>query len=771
MKLKDYKESPETTEEGVFGSDESVETDEGVSTEGKVFSNEETNDLDENISEESTSEEDASSEDQTEAEDVVFGGEPDVSGSAYADVDTNIVSPLTNEHNKARKVKPEKKKKVKAQKAKPDGTKKKFKHKKKVIIAGALVGVLAVGGIAINATKDDTNYYSIWRSVVNNDLGGFRFVLDVRTSPKGEDEAKLSGSNNMTQKDVNEIESVEEGGTSDDKTVEDQSEIAEQTDTSQDGMTWDDLVGEKGEVSDSWSSSTGASLSTWNYPNYQVIVEGCTIKSDPLTSKFDISIATESFNDRLTTVTIVDDKVYIDLEQLKLWLESSKDSYFLNLAQELPDNSKNMVIPLEDLKIPSGYAESGEDAYESDVMNEYHKFASVFTNFLSLLENGLGDKGLSKQENTYSLDLSGKDANRLVSAISSIAGSRSSIYDSVIKSQKNKGYLDDAQYKQKLNEKDNFLAATDAFYRSVVTKDLSDLNLSVVGTARNYKGGTGVDNFEATFRSEFDLGDMSYTIGLSGSRVGSGQEIKAPAGSETEYSQEDLFEVYNDIMSYLNVTNIDLTKQLEITPDSISEDIIADFVELVNSTDSTSTTITEKTAYDFIDKYDDYEENKDTTPDDVVNAQLVKDFISSVESTIPQKDDSSEDNTDYQGDQFRVASATVGNLGVIAQYNEEESSSKMGVMDVTLTNNSDSELKVNLNDFSMQTLLSSKYPCNDYTTIHNFDNKFDKSLLKEEITIPAHGYAKEKLYVIFNNGIEHMELFYGEDKIGEIIVR
>lgn len=657
---------------------------------------------------------------------------------------------------------------------------KKFKKPSKKVTIGIVAGaVVLVGGIvAFNATRDTTNYYSVWKAVMSNDVGSFRFVLDVRTSPTGEKKVELSESQDLTQRETENIEADDKDAVEADKEKQkaepeeskDENSISDQTDTKEEGKTWDELVNNKGNVSDTWSSATGSNLNTWDYPNYQVVIEGCTTKAEPLTSSFDISISTEDFSDKLTTVTVVDDVAYVNLEQLKYWLTNSKDSYFIELANELPENSKNMEIPLDDVQIPLAFSEDGEDIYETNIMNAYHRFAKVFGASVSTIESSMGSKGLSKQDDKFSIDLSGGNANTLVNTVKSIASNRASIYDQMINVEQGAGYLTDKQYKQLAKGKDNFLAATDEFYRSTITKDLSNTNLKVTGTARKYQGGTGIINLEAEVLANFTLGKTDYTIGFSGTRTGQSMDIKAPDGSKTDYTQKELFDVAGDIIDHLNITNIDFGKQLEVTPDTIKDDLIDDFVKLVNSTDSTSAKITNKTAIAFIEKYKDYEETSETTPDDIINAQLVYDFLESVEEVLPDEVLAKNESTD-EVEKFRVVNNKIGDVSLIAQFNETESSSKLGVIDVTLTNPTDKAVTVNLEDFSLQTMLSSKYPCNDYTTIRDYNNKFDKSKLKGEVEVQANGYTTEKLYVVMQNGTEYMELFYDDDKMGDIIVR
>lgn len=656
----------------------------------------------------------------------------------------------------------------KAKKEKPPKQPKESKQKKpkKKLGKGAKIGIAVgtvalVGGlIAFNVLKDDTNFYSIAKKVVNTDVGTFRFVVDVRTAPHGEEKIELS------EKDVEELENSDETLEEDTK---EEGNISDQKETEHEGKTWDELVNNKGNVSDTWSSSSGASYSTWEYPNYQLVVEGTTMKNKPLTSVFDVSLVTENINDTLTTVTIVEDNMYVDLEQMKNYLLNSQDSYFIALADDLPENAKNLVVPLDKVKVPMPFSEDSEKVYETNLLNAYHRFSTAFSYCIDAIENNVGGKGLSKQDDKYSISLDGNNANKLVNAMKGFVLNRSNMYDNIVNAEAGKGYLNEDQVKQLSKGKDNFLAGTDKFYRDAVTTNLKDANLVVKGTARKYKGGTGIDNFEATVQSSFTVGKIDYVVALSGSRTGQPRDIKVPDGSETDFAQKDFYTLVSDIVEHLDITSMDLGKKLAVSPDTIKADLIDDFVRLVNTTDSTSTKITSKTASAFINKYKDFEETSETTSDDVINAQLVSDFLDMLQSVLPEGYETGKG--DEAIEQFReVSSELEDGVKLTANFNSEEANTKLGVIDITIENTTKDDVDVNLEDFSLQTMLSSKYPCNNYTTLRDYDNKFDKEKLESEITVKAGEEVSKKLYVILNNGMEYMELFYGDDKMGELIV-
>lgn len=617
-----------------------------------------------------------------------------------------------------------------------------LRSKKSKVIAGSIVAVLilVIVIVVLLLKRDTTNYYKLWNSIMSNELGTYRFSLDVRTSEHKEGVSVSLGDSTLGNEE-------------------------EETEAKTDWQLKEDNQS-------SWTGSDGAKEVMWDYPNYRVVVEGVTTSTEPFTTDFSISLTTENFNETLTNVTIVDDKIYIDIESLQYWLTNSKDEYLINLGKVLPTNSKYMILNSEDLRIVSRYAESFEsdEGYESNALNYYRNFVYTFKYIVQLVQDGIGSTGLSKSDDIYSLNLSGKSANKLLGVVKNATVKRGDIYSSIISGKKSNGLLNDTQYIQKVSEKDNFLAATENFYRGLMTNS-SDFDLQVAGTARKYDGGTGGTNIEAELRLAFTVDNTDYDIALTGLRRGKGREIVAPTGSKANVKQEDLFKVIGGILDYLNVSNIELSKQLEVTPDAIVDTLLDKFIIMVNSTDSTNVKLSRLNVDKFIQKYLNYKEDENTLPEDKVNAQLVSDFIESVSSITGNLVLEKEVVKSDELEQFRRVDSHIDNVRVIAEVDDKETNAHLGVFNIILMNEGSNEATIKLRDFSLQTMLGSKYPVNDETILRGYDNTFDTSKLKSDISIPANGFVNVKLYAVFDNGLEYMELWYGDSKLADIVAR
>lgn len=668
------------------------------------------------------------------------------------------------EEEKARK-KAEKEQKAQMKKAnkgsKPPKQPKKQKDPNKKLGKGAKIGIavgvlVLIGGITFFVTtKDKENYYSVWNRIFSNELGSFRFAIDVRSGEHGDKEvveASKEALNNSTDS---------KAGLDSSKPIEEQNEEMQET----------PIEEEHTELKE-WTDADGMSKEgIWTHPNYQLIVEGCTTSADPLTTTMDITMVTENFNDKLTSVTAIDDKVYIDVEQIQYWLKNSKDAYFISLSNLLPESSKYLIMPINAVRFVSGYAEEGEvgKGYEASLMNAYRRFAYAINTGLDMVHNKMGNKGLSGKEGTYSLEYTGKQADKFSNALKGMVTSRSNLYDSLANGMSKKGLLNEDQLKQKVREKDNFLAATDELERNVHTTDYSDMNMQVKGNARTYKGGKGNTNLEATLQATFTVDKVDYSVTISGLRSGNVKEITVPKGSNSNVEQQDVYDTLTGMLGYMDILGIDLKKQLEVTPDTLSYELLESFADMVNGTSATKSKINGLSAQAFIDKYKDYEEDENTTEDDVINAQLVSDFLNSVNAVTDGAKGKENDNGTI--DRFRTVESNIGDIKVIAKYNDEESNTRLGVLDIVFLNSSDKEQTINLKDLSLQTMLSSKYPINDETTIRDYDNSFKLEDLHAEVKVAPKGYAQEKCYVILNNGLEYMDLFYGDEKLGDIIAR
>lgn len=622
-----------------------------------------------------------------------------------------------------------------------------IKQKILIGIAGLLL-VVIVGGI-IYSNKDKTNYYTIWNAITKNELGTYRFVLDVRTQKAVDGQTNELQDTSLEAAENMESSENTENATSSAITPNDDKDFVE------------------------WSNETGTSKTDNTYPNYKVVIEGATSSIEPFTTSFDVTLATSNFNDRLTTVTVMDGKVYIDVEQLQYWLKSSKDEYLIQLGSELPENSKYMIVPESDLRLVSGYAEEveAEKVYENNSLNYYRRFMSTISSLINAIKNSMGNTGLSSQDDIYSINLTGDDSQKLVSTITGCLKERDGLYDSVIEAQKSQGLLSDAQYQQKKNEKDNFLEATSKVYLKAMTTDLSNCKLQVQGNGRIYEGGKGTTTLEATLATAFTVDDVDYNISITGLRTGNKEDIDKPVGTESGIEQSQVWSTFGDIIEYLNITGVDFSKRIEINPDVIKDNLLDDFVELVNSTSSTSTKVTKLTVKDFIRKYMNYKETDDTTSEDRVNATLVSDFLTSISDITSNLVVEKVVADTSAGDQFLKVDNIANGIRVIADYDVKNSDEKLGVVKVTLINTTGASKKVNLTDFNLQTIISSKYPANSEPMLRDYDNKFNTKKLTKSVTVPKNGFVDETLYFLHNNGLEYMDLWYGNKKLGEIVSR
>ena len=112
--------------------------------------------------------------------------------------------------------------------------------------------------------SDGLNYYDTLTSLFTQEIGSFRYAIDVRTGEKGSMIVQNTSSG-MGLSDLNKTEGIQD----------DDSNEPEDS-------------GNKFEFSD-WEESKDVRVENWEYPNYKIIIDGCTTSTEPLNTTFTVS--------------------------------------------------------------------------------------------------------------------------------------------------------------------------------------------------------------------------------------------------------------------------------------------------------------------------------------------------------------------------------------------------------------------------------------------------------------------------------------------------
>ena len=161
-----------------------------------------------------------------------------------------------------------------------------------LVVLGVVILLLGVFVIKTVFFGGGSDFYTPTENIFKNELGTFKYVLDVRTGAKGTVIKEVSSSDTSVD-DLNNL------AADDTEAQNAETEVDDYIDDMQPDQI-DDADSSKNLVN--WADSANVKTGNWKYPNYKITIEGCTTSLEPLTTKFDISIATEYWNDKFTEV-------------------------------------------------------------------------------------------------------------------------------------------------------------------------------------------------------------------------------------------------------------------------------------------------------------------------------------------------------------------------------------------------------------------------------------------------------------------------------------
>lgn len=633
----------------------------------------------------------------------------------------------------------------------------KFLTNKKIVIPCGVVLVVILGLVIKSLFGGGKmNYYDTMASLFTNELGSFSYTFDVRTGEKG----SLITENKSSATSVDELSSVENADTSTTEATEETNIAAQEPETEE----------SKNEFQD-WNKYADVKTGNWQYPNYKIVISGCTTSLEPLTTDFTVSLATANYNDKFTEVVCIDGNYYFDIESMYNWLKSSGDSYLISLTDKMPNGSKWLVVPESEFKIPSRYAEDDEKdlSYCTSLKTMYERFLVALTSTKSTLSNNLGSTGMSSNKDTVSINLAGSDATNILKAFKGITTQSGDWYDLLLSTGVDKKLYTEDEYKQAVREKDNVMEALSDLATYLNITDLSSQNLAVQGSARTYTNGKNNATVEGSLAVNYSTDTTDYIIQFSGLRSGDADDIKLPQGSQTKAIDDSYLGSFNSLVDYLNITPIKTSVQLEINSTTISDGVIEKFIDLVNDTGTAGEWITKDNVFKFIEKYASYKETDETTNDDKVNAKLVADLADAMNKIVGGVVVTKEVQAEETVEQYPEVNTQDTGVYTKIKYDSEKSDSQVAVFHVEAINKGDETVTVDTTNFSLRTLLNSVYPSNNETLIHNYDNTFDMSKLVKSVELPSKGWAEFDLYFVISDDTGHMDMYFGDTNLGSAI--
>jgi hypothetical protein len=388
----------------------------------------------------------------------------------------------------------------------------------------------------------------------------------------------------------------------------------------------------------------------------------------------------------------------------------------------------------------------------------------------SVLQNNLGTTGMTSDKETASINLQNKDAEGIITSLKDITTKSGDFYSSLVSAGVEHKLYDDAQKKQALREKDNFVAAMNdlAMYLNIV--DPSDLGLKVNGNCRSYVNGKGNQTLEATLAFQYCSQNTDHVVQFKGYRSGDKADIVAPSGSQTRNIDSVFLNTAYSMCDYFNTTLIKPEVKLETTPSAISDEVLTRFAKLVNDMGTSDTYLTKHNVSDFIQKYSKMSITPETSKEDIANINLVQDLTSSLGNILGISSTKEGAESGENVERFPSVEASLAK-GVSAKftYSEEDSDSKLMVVDVKVQNKSKDDFKLDLTTLSARTLLNSTYPANNDTLLFDYDNAFDVDNLAKVLNVKAGETSSARLYFVLADDTGHLDLYYGNTKLDSIV--
>lgn len=633
----------------------------------------------------------------------------------------------------------------------PKGKKKKSKFKYLVI---GVAGVVIVGAVAIGIKGGNTtNFLDVTNTLLTQTTGKYRYVLDVRTS---QSKGATSSTKEETQEELEELEAS--------------TDVDEIVKKYQDKKK--DFV--------NWEGKNGVEDSDWKFPKYKIVFEGNVKSVEPLEMNMDISLVTNSFNDKLTQIVVKKDKTYIDMEQLRYWLMNSKSSVLVKLGQTVPDGTKWVKYKGDAFNLRSTFAEDSEaDASrESNLIKLYGRLVNV----IQVAERGISiDKScFSSESNTYKLNLAGNNATKALEGVKYVVDNIGEVHHSAIKQDLSNKLLTKEQYAQADNETDNIVSAFKGVSSYLASADLDGMGLQATGTARVYKDDSNAKVYESKLSTQFTANNVDYNVAVELYKALKVDKIEEPTQSVINASdnvtlgndKDFIYDYFVVILDYLNISGVDVTKHLALTVDNVKTDAYKSFVKIINDknkSDSNFSPITVQTLPDYIKKYRTLEVTQSTSKQDKANKELVLEFLDKFKDIIPSE--TSEQDTDAvlkDADRFPLILFENKQYKVFVNFDSKNSDAKLLKYDCTFINKTNKPITFKTHDFCLKNTRNSKYPANDLSLITEHDNGFKKSNLVENINLPSKGYATGSLYFVLP-ALEPMDLYNGSIKFGKVI--
>lgn len=653
------------------------------------------------------------------------------------------------------------------------------KKAKIAIAAGSAVVVGITALIVVGKLKDNDNFYTKFNEFASVETCNFRYVIDVRSA-----EAK------GTSMTAEELESALNDTAFENAEDADKNKGYEYEETTEGNYVAPegDQTGQlyESHIQTDWISQDGSTAVDWNYPNYELIVEGRVESVEPLKASVQMRMITDYTDAPFLNATFLDGKCYFDVFTLKDWLLSAGDSSLVQLGKSIPDGVVYIVVDEKsEMSFATGFAEEDELEYSgaTDVYNFYKRFVQAEKLCLGAIQKGLGDEGLSKDDTKYRLSLAGDSSVKLVQNLRGMLNNSGLYYDNYVSNISKAGLADEKQVAQLVNEKDNFLYAIQPLWSAFNTldsEDMKNLNLTVVGKARDYTS-SGTPYKEVTLGASYNWEGTEYIISVYGCKSGLGSDngikVDIPKETVTEISRVpvDFGAMSEYLFAYFKVTPEYPVYQLNPTWETFEDNRLRDFVAIVNAENAREETgLAEVNMYNIKSYISNYagmtEVEYNANPATKFNYELVQKYMgSAVENAEPDTNSDSNstkvvgknikmtvEGVDIKLSGAKMTAPNVLSVTLSAKLNSDSISSNSGV-----------SKSLDLTQFYVLDKDKNKYPCNHKDFIREANIGVPASDVATELSVTSE-LQSVTLYFITNK-YDDYTICFDDFTLGSIV--
>ena len=304
---------------------------------------------------------------------------------------------------------------------------------------------------------------------------------------------------------------------------------------------------------------------------------------------------------------------------------------------------------------------------------------------------------------------------------------------------------------QALNERDNVMEALSGVVQKLT---VDGGGLSGSGNARSITNGKGSQTLEGTMSLSGTFDGLDYRVVLEGSRSADFTEVMLPNGTQLDLGkfggQERLQTLVDGLSDYFSFVPFPLEVRLAEDVGTVRDDALDGLVRLLNDSGEP---VTRWSLPGYMEGH--------ISDSEGVLPEFVEAFNGITGGLIVEREVSIEE----EAAQYPDIEYSERGITYSIRYNSELSNSSLLVLDGEAINKEGEALVVDLTQFSVSTLLGSRYPANNLTLMDGMGIED----IQETLELPEKTWGSFRLYFVLSDDRGHMDLFLGNNKMGAAV--